>query len=142
MPVPRVRFRRGLLTGEFVVTAPLKMTNNVVVLPGEDFDIKPFTTRYLRSLYRRKRIGIKGSEWANGMIARFRARRGHVEARPVVEEPAPPVDRYRYDSIRVTQKGSWFSVAHDGEEIARLHGQTALDEWKLDHLTWEDQQHE
>ena len=52
-------------------------------VPNEKF---PFKAGHLRALHRRRRIGIKGSPWANEMLARAGYDEESVVEEPVVEE--------------------------------------------------------
>ena len=80
MATIRNRFRRGQ---EYVVTAPLKLADKVALKPGDIIDSFEFSTRQLRSLYRRKRIGIRGSFWAESMIKRYMDRQKQATIRSI-----------------------------------------------------------
>lgn len=77
----RLGFRH---THEFVVVKPIRLTAKVTLWPGEDVDKKKFRRWHLRSLWKRSRIAIKGSDRADAMIAAFKE---EVVEKSEAEEP-------------------------------------------------------
>ncbi|WP_299085070.1 hypothetical protein [uncultured Paraglaciecola sp.] len=58
-------FNRSL---EFVAVKHLRLTEKDSLKPGDPIDKKLFKGFHIRSLYRRRIIGVKGSLWAKSMI--------------------------------------------------------------------------
>lgn len=77
----RELFRRG---EEFVATGYIRVTKNVMLSPGDDLDRSVFKLFHLRSLYARRLIGIKGSDWTKQMLLSIK--HGLTKLRPEVAD--------------------------------------------------------
>ena len=74
-------------THVFVAVKPIRLTEKVTLWPGEEIDKKKFRRWHLRSLWKRSRIAIKGTEYADALIAAFKEEIGE-EVAPKKKAPA------------------------------------------------------
>lgn len=106
----RQKFRKHF---EFIVTRPLRLTATVTLEPGTKIDKSQFNTVHLRGMYRRKRIGVEGSQWANDQVAFYYQKYPEqVEDTPSEEAPLVPKKDGKkwtvegYDVTFTTKKGA------------------------------------
>lgn len=127
---------------EFVAVKRIKKSSDAYIQPGEDIPKGMFKNFHLNSLYRRRMIGVKGSDWAKAMTAA--AGNAHakpeVAAKPVVAPPPAPQqprpaapDIKLPDGISIDRSGpGWISIKLDGEEVDKVRGDDALKQWLSD----------
>lgn len=66
MHIRRETFRHS---HEFVAVKRIRVSSNMVLMPGDKIDKAMFRRFHLRRLYYRRRIGIEGSPWTEAMLA-------------------------------------------------------------------------
>ena len=125
---------------DFVAVKRIKLAEDKNLEPGDNIPEGKFKVFHLRSLYQRRRIGVKGSEWAEAMIKAA----GDAYARPEVSTKAPaPQKSIKPDikapvaeeiilpqGITIDRSGpGWIKISLDGEEIDKVRGDDALKSW-------------
>lgn len=100
------RFRRHF---EFVVVRPIRLNATTTLQPGEEIAELGLRLGHIRSLYHRRRLGRKGSAWADFMLAKAAG----LES----QEAAEAVDEKRQDEPNVERAEA--AAAREAVEDAR-----------------------
>ena len=112
-------FRIGL---DFVAVKPVRLTSTITINPGER--VKGLRRRHLRSLYRRKRIGVVGDPWTESMLEAWKKRVSGEK--PKAKGPIAGMTHVG---------GGWWDVEF-GENKQRVHGRedamAVLEGWKAE----------
>lgn len=106
--VHRPLFRRHY---EFVAVRPIRLTRQDVIQPGETIDPERFRLYHLRSLYQRRRIGVKGTPWTEAMLAEL----GNAHARP--EVVASETEEVQHHDASTTDAGTLEDAVAAAEEL-------------------------
>lgn len=130
---------------EYVAVRRIKRGGGKYLEPGDDIPKNLFKRHMLKNFYLRRRIGFKGSDWAESMIKAS----GDAHARPEVTGvtkptplPTPPIVKSESpkktekkqhvlpDGVTIERKAAgWITILLEGEEIDQVRGDAALENW-------------
>lgn len=128
-PPRRPRFDKH---ASWVAIKPVRLSKDKFVELGGD--IVGFRLHHLRYLWRRNAIAPKGSEYAAamlGLLAERQDRRGAPDAPEIASAARDAGHTGGIGNQLEIEKagGGWYRVMLGGEELAKLKGSEAVNEW-------------
>ena len=96
----------------FVVCRRIRLSSTSFIEVGTEVSLETHKLWRLKGWYRRGRIAKAGCEWANAVIGGR-----YPGSAPNKSKP------------RIEQNRSWFFVYDGDQELAKLHGRDALEDW-------------
>ena len=122
---------------DFVVVKPIRLGTGKVLEPGKKIKSGTEKISKLRAWYIRGRIAEYGCAWAERQIDRWK-RRAERAAKPSNVQGELNLEQNGTelkDNIepQIDQNGPWYTVSFKGEELAKINGKRALEEWLKEH---------
>ena len=120
---------------KYTAVRRIKQTENKYLEPGDEIPAGVFKLNVLNHLYKRRRIGITGSDWTNSMVDAYKAALA-AESKPAIKTNPPitkqenPTSIALPDGVTIKHKGAgWIDIFLDGEEIDTVRGDDELSDW-------------
>lgn len=125
---------------KYTAVRRIKLSENKYLEPGDAIPDGVFKMNILNHLYKRRRIGITGSDWTNSMVDAYKAALA-AESKPTIK-PNPPIKKEETpkqekptsvdlpDGVTIERKSAgWIDVLLDGEVVDTVRGDKALKKW-------------